>query len=239
VNTEEGLRNEFNTDLSLFNHLKMKNKSVLEIGCGFGLRLVVFELLGAKKCVGIDISPEMINDFQKLSDRFALDIDAICGDFLDYDFGEEKFDVVIMNESISHVRDTSELLTKTKKILRSGGCMWIKDCNNGLFLPKRIQVWKQWKKSEHGPKDSKMATIGREVDRLPFFEARMNIIQSQDSLLDEKTVKKLAKETQGMFGEEITQAIEEYKKEKKISKKPSFRYRNPYTGEYPELCFNP
>jgi SAM-dependent methyltransferase len=204
----------------------------LEIGCGFGLRLTVLALLGAKKCVGIDISREMIGDFEKLSDRFALDVKAICGDFLDYDFAEENFDIAIMNESISRIRDTSRLLRKTKKIVTTGGCVWIKDCNNGLFLPRKIQAWKQRKKSEHGPLDRKMAAIGGQVDRQPFFEARVNIIQREDSSLDEHTVRQLAKKTQGMFGEEIIQAVEEYEKEKKISKKSSFRYRNPYTEEY-------
>lgn len=239
VDSKAGLQHELNVDSFLFNRLNMKNKRVLEIGCGFGLRLIVLALLGAKKCVGIDISPEMIGDFEKLSDRFTLDVEAICGDFLDYDFAEENFDIALMNESISHIRDTSQLLRKTKKIVTPGGCVWIKDCNNGLFLPRKIQVWRQWKKSEHGPIDSKMAAIGRQVDRQPFFEARVNIIQREDSSLDEHTVRLLAKKTQGMFGEEISQAVEEYKKEKKISKKSSFRYRNPYTGEYPELCFNP
>ena len=239
VDSKEGLQYELNADSFLFNRLNMKDKRVLEIGCGFGLRLIVFALLGAKKCVGIDISPETIGDFQKLSDRLALDAEAICGDFLDYDFAEENYDIAIMNESISHIRDTSQLLTKTKKIVSPGGCVWIKDCNNGLFLPKKIQVWRQWRRSEHGPIDSKMAAIGRQVDRQPFFEARVNIIQHEDSSLDEHTVRQLAKKTQGMFGEEIIKAVEEYKKEQKISKKASFRYRNPYTGEYPEFCFNP
>ena len=241
VDTEEGLRYEFNADLSLFNHLNMKNKRVLEIGCGFGLRLIVFALLGAKKCVGIDISPEMVGDFKKLSDKLDLDVEAICGDFLDYNFGEESFDIALMNESISHIRDTSQLLTKTEKLLCPGGYIWIKDCNNGLFLllPKKIEVWKKWRRAEYGPIDSKKATIGRQVDRLAYFEARINIIQSIDPSLDENIVRQLAKKTRGMFGDEITQAVEEYKKEKKLSKKPSARYRNPYTGEYEELCFNP
>jgi SAM-dependent methyltransferase len=236
VASKEGIQYELNVDSDVFNHLDMKNKRVLEIGCGFGLRLIVFALLGAKKCVGIDISPEMIGDLEKLSGRFAVDVEAICGDFLEYNFAEENFDIVIVNETISHVRDTPRLLRKTKKIVTLGGRVWIKDCNNGLFLPKKIEVWRKWKKVEHGPKTG---VSGREVDRLSFFDARVSIIHHHDSSLDEHTVRRLAKKTQGMFGEDLITAVEEYKKEKKISKKPSFRYRNPYTGEYPELCFNP
>jgi len=84
-----------------------------------------------------------------------------------------------------------------------------------------------------------MAANGRIIDRLPSYFARMNIIQNRFSSLDERTVKQLAKETQGMFGEELNQSVEEYLKNGKISNKASFPYRNPYSGEYPELYFNP
>jgi SAM-dependent methyltransferase len=239
ITNAEALKREFNVDLYLFNYLKMKNKGILEIGCGFGLHLVILALLGAGKCTGIDIAPEMIRDFKTLSSWLDLDIEIVCGDCLDYEFAEESFDVALMRESISHVRDTQRLLFNTKRILTSRGYVCITDNNNSLFLPKRIEDWKTWRKSEYGPIDAKTAAGWKEVARVPFHDSRAIIIQSAYPSLDETVVSQLAKETQGMFGEEIIQAVEEYIKDGTVSKKPSFRYRNPYTGEYPELCFNP
>lgn len=239
ITNAEALKREFNVDLYLFNYLKMKNKSILEIGCGFGLHLINFALLGARKCTGIDIAPEMIRDFEILSNWLDLDIDIVCGDFLEYEFAEESFDVALMRESISHIRDTKRLLFNTKRILTPRGYVCITDSNNSLFLPKRIEDWKTMKKSEYGPIDAKTAAGWKEVARLPFRDSRAIIIQRAYPSLDETLVSQLAKKTQGMFGEEIIQAVEEYLKEGEIHKKPSFRYRNPYTGEYPELCFNP
>ena len=142
VSTSEGIQAEFNADSFIFNYLRMRNARVLDIGCGFGLRLICFAFLGARTCIGIDISPEMIGDFAKFSNRFALDVEAICGDFFDFELPEESFDIVLMNASISHVRDTKSLLVKIKEILAPGGCLWITDDNNGLFLPTKIKVWK-------------------------------------------------------------------------------------------------
>jgi SAM-dependent methyltransferase len=239
VSTSEGIQAEFDTDAFIFNYLRMRNARVLDIGCGFGLRLICFALLGARTCVGIDISPEMIGDFERLKARFAIDVEAICGDFLDFEFPEESFDIVLMNASISHVRDTQSLLVKIREILAPGGCLWITDDNNGLFLPTKIKVWRGWRKSEHGPIDSKMATFGREVDRLPFYEARINIIQSKFPFLDEKIIRQLAKDTRGMFGKGIIDAVDAFISQGEKPKKPSFQFRNPYTGEYPEFLFNP
>jgi SAM-dependent methyltransferase len=217
----------------------MRDARVLDIGCGFGLRLICFALLGAKTYVGIDISPMMIGDFKKLSDRFALDVQPICGDFLDFELPEESFDIVLMNDSISHVRDTYSLLVKIRRILTPDGCLWITDDNNSLFLPSKMRGRRVWKQYEYGPIDVTNATIGRETDRLPYYEARTNIIQNRYPYLDEKVVRQLAKDTRGMFGKQIIHAVKEYMKDGKKPEKPSFQYRNPYTGEYPELLFNP
>jgi SAM-dependent methyltransferase len=239
VSTSEGIQIEFDTNAFVFNYLRMRNARVLDIGCGFGLRLICFALLGARTCVGIDISPEMISDFKRLKEGCAIDVEAICGDFLDFEFPEESFDIVIMNSSISHVRDTQSLLVKIRGILAPGGCLWIADENNGLFLPTKIKVKRGWKKSEHGPIGSRMATFGRDVDRLPFYEARIKIIQSKFPFLDEKIIRQLAKDTQGMFGKGIIDAVDAYITRGEKPKKASFQFRNPYTGEYPEFLFNP
>ena len=62
------------------------------------------------------------------------------------------------------------------------------------------------------------AKNGREIDKLCFIEAR---------------------KTKGMYGDEISKAAKEFITTGKISQKASFQYRNPYTGEFPELGLNP
>ena len=217
----------------------MRNKEVLDIGCGLGLTLICLSLLGCKKAVGIDISEDMINCFQKLFQFFpALNVSAKLGDWLLMNCEEETFDVVILKEAISHIRDTQSLLEKISKVLRPKGVLSITDSNNDLFFMNKLKRKKLWKKVECGPFKIDQARH-RRVDRLPFFDARVSIIRELYPSLDKKTLKMLAQKTQGMYGSEIARAVNEFVATGEIRQKPSFPYRNPYTGEFPELGINP
>ncbi|MBT9140004.1 MAG: Ubiquinone biosynthesis O-methyltransferase [Dehalococcoidia bacterium] len=240
VTTKDGSRNYFLQQAAIFDLLEAKEKDILNIGCGFGLGLICFALLGCRKAYGIDISGEMTEGFRTLLREFPqLNIKAEKGDFLLTDYSSSSYDVVILQEAISHIRDTSLLLDKIQHILRPGGILYISDGNNDLFLLSRIQSRREWKRAEHGPIREHMARHGREVDKLCFFEARISILHQLCPSLDDKTLKLIARKTQGMYGEQITKAAEEFMTTGKICQKASFPYRNPYTGEFPELGFNP
>jgi 2-polyprenyl-3-methyl-5-hydroxy-6-metoxy-1,4-benzoquinol methylase len=178
VTTKEGIKNYFMQNAAIFELLNAKEKDILEVGCGFGLRLICMALMGARKIAGIDISEEMIESFQKLIKRFPqLDLKAKRGDFLLIDYPPSSFDVVLLVEAISHIRDTQLLLDKIRDVLCPSGILYIHDGNNDLFLPSRIRSRRDWRKAERGPIDESMARHGREVDKFCFFEARMKIIQ--------------------------------------------------------------
>lgn len=240
VTTKEGLRNYFLWNAVITELLGIKGKEVLDIGCGTGLRLICLALLGSKRAVGIDISEEMIGCAQILLCEFPrLDIEVRRGDFLLTDCCPSSFDVVILIEAISHIRDSQLLLDKIYHVLRPGGSLYISDGNNDLFLSTRIRSRMAWRRAEYGPIDANEAEYGREIDRLSYFEARMKIIKEHYPSLDDRTLKLVARKTQGMWGEEIAKASDEFVTTGKICQKGSFRWRNPYNGEFPELGFNP
>lgn len=240
VNTQVGLKYYFLESQKVFDKLKAENKDVLEVACGFGLRLICFKLLGCNNALGIDISPEMIEGFETLLQEFpGIDIETRNDDFLLEDYTPNSADIVMVVEAISHIRDTEGLIEKIYDILRPNGILYIRDFNNDLFLTSRIRARKDWKKAEYGPIDARMSKFGREVDKLSFFDARREIINNAYPSLDEDKINTLAKRTQGMYGEEITKSVEEFINKGKIECDASFPYRNPYTGEFPELGFNP
>jgi SAM-dependent methyltransferase len=144
----------------------------------------------------------------------------------------------MLMEAISHIRDTALLLDRIKDVLRPGGALYISDGNNDLFFNSMIRSRKAWRKAEWGPIDIRYR-YGRRVDKLSFFDARMGIIKSLYPSIDNKTLNLIARKTQGMYGLEITRAVEEFMATRKIHKKASFPYRNPYTGEFQELGINP
>ena len=240
ITNRESLHYFFMYQRRLSEVLRSEDKEIVEVGCGFGLILICQMLLGAKKATGIDTAPEMIDGFSILLEHFPeLDIEPIKGDFLSTDFAEGSCDIVILNEAISHVRDTTLLLDKICSILRPQGVLFIGDENNEAYFPSRLKRRQGWKICEYGPVPERRALYGRAIDRLSFFDARKQIIKANYPLLDEESIKYLAKKTQGMYGETLKQACQELLNTGKTLQRASFPYRNPYTGEFHELGINP
>ncbi len=223
-----------------FSMSKASDASVLDLGCGFGLIAILFGLFGAEKVIGYDLNTEKIYLLRKLLDYLWPEIksvNAILGDSARVVFHDECFDVVIMNESISHVSEMENSIEEVHRVLKLGGCLIIRDGNNGLFLPGRITRRRFWKKIEKGPV---APSSFRSTDiPLPFIEVRQKMILERFPQLDRRKIRMLAEVTAGMFGEEIFEAVEEFERLGQISAHPEWHYRNPVTGEFPEREINP
>ncbi len=125
---------------------------MLDVGCGLGLKAIIFGLLGAEKVVGVDLYQGKIEAFQKVLDRHIplRNIFPICGDWLEMKHDEACFDTVILIESISHVRNMELLIKKINYVLKPGGFLYIHDSNNDLHLPTRLKQRRYWRIVEGG-----------------------------------------------------------------------------------------
>jgi len=79
---------------------RIKGKSVLDYGCGFGWQAVAMRKAGARRVHGLDITPELLNHGRELA-RSAGVADVTFGKVPD----GEKYDVVISLGSAEHFRD--------------------------------------------------------------------------------------------------------------------------------------
>ena len=105
----------------------IKNKEVLDVGCGTGKHLEIFSNKGYKIC-GVDISEEMIEEAKK---RLGKDANLIYGNV---DEVKERYSLVIsMFNVINHILDDYENLEKffcsVSNKLKKGG-IFIFDCFN-------------------------------------------------------------------------------------------------------------
>ena len=99
-------------------------KKVLDLGAGTGLELIhLYELYPNVRVKVIDISEEMLNRLK--SRDFASNVETVCGDFFEVDFGTD-FDAVISTSALHHFK------LEEKRILYKK----IYDClkNNGQFI---------------------------------------------------------------------------------------------------------
>ncbi|HBB35116.1 MAG TPA: hypothetical protein DDZ80_22800 [Cyanobacteria bacterium UBA8803] len=93
--------------------------SLLEIGCAYGFFLEVAQTR-FKRVLGIDITEDGVKYASNI-----LHLDAIHGDLLKYDFGEQKFDVVCMWDTIEHLRQPQLYIEKMSRHMASGSLLAI------------------------------------------------------------------------------------------------------------------
>lgn len=98
--------------------------NVLEIGCGLGGSLSVFAEMGCK-VTGVDI--------QKRSVELALDFFAdkglegtfICSDIFDFDAAGQRYDLIILHDSLEHIPEKERLMLLMKGLLKKNGVLYL------------------------------------------------------------------------------------------------------------------
>ena len=85
----------------------------------------------------------------------------VLGDSSKIEYPDEYFDVVIANETFSHVREIEESIREVYRVLKPGGTLLIRDGNNSLFLLGKMKRRRFWRRIEQGPVDPSWFQINR------------------------------------------------------------------------------
>lgn len=224
----------------VFEIAEAQESSVLDIGCGFGLMSIFLWNLGAAEVIGADLDTEKIAGFKSLLKLLNMEdgpVKAELGDACSVGYLDDRFDVIIANDVLSHVRDLDMFFEEMTRLLRLGGRLYIYDDNNKLFLPNFFEHRKFWKRCEKGPIDN-IAFRGTD-EQLSFADMRKKMILELAPDLAPSTLKYLVRKTAGMYGEEIKSVVFEFKETGKTRDHKRSKYRNPITGEFPERPLNP
>lgn len=106
----------------LANHLVTSHKpdSVLDIGPSYPLMLKMMKDRGVPNTLGIDGSPYAL-EYSK-----ELDVPMVQGDFMEYDFGEQRFDLISMVHVIEHFHEPFPALLKMKGLLNRNGVIFLR-----------------------------------------------------------------------------------------------------------------
>ena len=109
VHIEQGL---VDYKIEITKVLKEDTNYILDLGVGTGLELIAFfEKFPNAKVKAIDITENMLDVLKKR--EFAENIEMICGDFFEVDFGNNKFDAVITSAALHHfAKEEKEILYK-------------------------------------------------------------------------------------------------------------------------------
>ncbi|MFH1397000.1 MAG: methyltransferase domain-containing protein, partial [Candidatus Omnitrophota bacterium] len=220
---------------NIFQVLRGEGKTILDVGCGHGLITIFMALLGAGEIIGVDENPDNIAVLNKILSRHSqalTNMRAETGDALSLAYGGNSFDILIITGALSHLREVSPFFSEAKRVLKKTGTLYISLDNNSFNLRGRIFRRRFWKQAEFGPIDTPTQTRS-------FLEMRKDIIRNYNPRMIETEVENLSRMTQGMWGKEITEAVEEFDKYGRTSYSPRFKYRDPYSGQIPEAELNP
>jgi 2-polyprenyl-3-methyl-5-hydroxy-6-metoxy-1,4-benzoquinol methylase len=121
------------------NRIGLADARVLDVGTGTGSTLVELRELGARRLVGIDISPDMLAIAREKLPDADLRIDAI-EDVRDV----ERFDVLIGFSVLHHLPDLRAFFGDVARLLRPGGVFAFSDPNAAALMMRRSSsriVW--------------------------------------------------------------------------------------------------
>ena len=106
-----------------------KVKKVLELGCGDGRNLLELAKKGFE-VTGIDLYGKEI--IEARAKKYSVNINFIEADITKYDFGSNKYNALISSEVFNLIeqRFLSNLLTKSKLVLTTGGYIYISILSN-------------------------------------------------------------------------------------------------------------
>ena len=103
-------------------------KDVLDIACGSGYGSQYLALQGARKVVGVDVDPKAIEYARKYHSHERVSFIQSDAHNLSQ-IEDASFDVIVSFETIEHLREPKSFLLELRRLLKTGGTLFI-SCPN-------------------------------------------------------------------------------------------------------------
>lgn len=126
MNTRWRRRGHKHVELPLFQRLGLdvKDRDVLEIGCGNGFGGYLLDQLGPKSYIGLDVMEEQI----EIARRNYPQLKFLVQDATDLSrFRETSKDVVVIFGVLHHIPEWRKVVDETKRVLRSDGSLFLEE----------------------------------------------------------------------------------------------------------------
>lgn len=149
-------------ELKIFKKYVKDNDSVLDLGCGNGRILKLFEEINIKY-LGVDNNAELINDArEKYPDK-----KFVHADILDFKI-KEKFDVIFMVAVLNHFNkeQRKKIIDKIYHWLLPGGYLLMTNWNM-LNLKNKKSFW--YSKRKNGAVITEWKTAEGKIGKLPYY----------------------------------------------------------------------
>ncbi|MFJ7736956.1 class I SAM-dependent methyltransferase [Lysinibacillus sp. NPDC097287] len=117
---------------------ELRDKSILDLGCGFGWHCRYAREQQARAVIGVDISEKMLQKAREKTDDPL--ISYIRMPIEDINFSDEQFDVVISSLAFHYVKSFEVICKKVYKYLKPGGS-FVFSVEHPIFTSRDEQDW--------------------------------------------------------------------------------------------------
>lgn len=102
----------------------IKDRDVLDYGCGPGWQTVALALAGARSVAGVDITKPWIEHARKLIHESGVGDRAAIVSSLS-ELGSRRFDVILSQDSFEHYHDPAQVIQDLRGLLKPGGRIFL------------------------------------------------------------------------------------------------------------------
>ncbi|PAD21035.1 class I SAM-dependent methyltransferase [Terribacillus saccharophilus] len=117
---------------------KLKDKNVLDLGCGFGWHCRYAREQQASTVIGVDISEKMLQKARELTNDPL--ISYLKTPIEDIVFSKSQFDVVISSLAFHYIKSFKSICEKVYNCLKSGG-IFVFSVEHPIFTSRNEQDW--------------------------------------------------------------------------------------------------
>ncbi|MBT2218076.1 methyltransferase domain-containing protein [Virgibacillus dakarensis] len=117
---------------------EFKNKSVLDLGCGFGWHCRYAREQQASSVIGVDISEKMLQKAHEMTSDPS--ISYINMPIEDINFPDSQFDIIISSLAFHYIKSFESICKKTYRFLKPGGSL-VFSVEHPIFTSRNEQDW--------------------------------------------------------------------------------------------------
>jgi ubiquinone/menaquinone biosynthesis C-methylase UbiE len=120
----------------------IKNKSVIDIGCGSGRFAIALSQMGAKKVTAVDINTQGLETAKQFSKESGItNIEFVEHNVLNLPFQDESFDFVFSKGVLHHTGDLEKGINEYSRVLKKGGHGFLYlYANGGIYWKSRDKM---------------------------------------------------------------------------------------------------
>jgi len=117
---------------------ELQNKSVLDLGCGFGWHCRYAREQQASSVIGIDISENMLQKAREMTDDSSISYIKIPIE--DIGFADSQFDVAISSLALHYIKSFEKICKRVYECLKPGG-VFVFSVEHPIFTSTNEQDW--------------------------------------------------------------------------------------------------